>query len=455
MNEFFNYKLNNRAVAVIMLLMVFIFIGIIYLIKDQNNKMIETLESSYNRAFYDLVEYMDDTEKLLAKLQISNSQEYIAKNLNDVWRKADLAQNSLSQIPIRHITLEKVVQFLNQLSDYSYSLSQKIMRDEPVTDEDFKNIKNYYEKCEKLNETLSSLMNDMTSGSISWSELNKDDERNFFAQEVSNISKDSFSKITESMQDYEGLIYDGPFSEHMSNIEPRGLGSGEITSGDALKIVYEYVNKESIKEIKGMEILKTTIPVFAFDVTLKDDSMLFLDITKQGGNVLWCMSDRAVQIIKISTDEAKKKGKKFLENHGIYDMVDTYYVLEGGMATINYAYKDGDIVCYPDLIKVKVSLEDGSILGMEANRYFTSHVKRNYQLPQISLKEAREKINSQIEINYEGIALIPTEWNTEILAYEFKGKVEDRDFIVYINTITGKEEKIFMIVDTPNGVLTV
>ena len=59
-----------------------------------------------------------------------------------------------------------------------------------------------------------------------------------------------------------------------------------------------------------------------------------------------------------------------------------------------------------------------------------------------------------IEIKSEGLAIIPTEWNTEILCYEFKGKVEDIDFIAYINAETGEEEDILIITNTPNGTLT-
>ena len=51
--------------------------------------------------------------------------------------------------------------------------------------------------------------------------------------------------------------------------------------------------------------------------------------------------------------------------------------------------------------------------------------------------------------------MIPTEYQTELLCWEFKGKVENRDFLVYINVETGKEEDVLLILDTPNGTLTV
>ena len=52
------------------------------------------------------------------------------------------------------------------------------------------------------------------------------------------------------------------------------------------------------------------------------------------------------------------------------------------------------------------------------------------------------------------MAIIPTEWKTEILCYEFKGKIDNTDFLVYINAETGREENILVIIDTPNGILT-
>jgi len=59
-----------------------------------------------------------------------------------------------------------------------------------------------------------------------------------------------------------------------------------------------------------------------------------------------------------------------------------------------------------------------------------------------------------LEITSENLAIIPTEWKTEILCYEFKGKIDDTDFLVYINAETGREENILVIIDTPNGILT-
>lgn len=423
--------------------------------KLKNDEVVQTLESSYSRAFFELVDYLDNVETLLAKAQISGSSEFAAKNFTDIWRKADLAQSSLSQIPITHVTLENAMKFLNQLSDYSYSLSRKAIENEGLSEEDLNNIRDFYDKCKTLNETFRSLANDMNSGSLSWSELTESSKPNELAQEVSNVSQESFSQIEENMQDYEGLIYDGPFSEHMTSTEPLGLSDEVFSREMAEEKVYEYIDKDKIREIKYNGIVESTIRVHSFDIELDDGSFFYIDVTENGGEVLWFMHKRDIGEEKLIFEEAKAKALEFLDKHGFKSMKETYYISENAMVTINFAYLDGDVVCYPDLLKVKVALDDGSIIGLEAQSYFSSHHERNIEMPSISIEEAREKLNSNIEIFSKGMAIIPTDWKTELLTYEFKGRVDENDFIVYVNAMTGKEEKIFMIVETPNGVLTV
>ena len=45
--------------------------------------------------------------------------------------------------------------------------------------------------------------------------------------------------------------------------------------------------------------------------------------------------------------------------------------------------------------------------------------------------------------------------NTEVLCYEFKGTVENKNFLVYINAENGEEEEILVILETEGGTLTI
>ena len=161
----------------------------------------------------------------------------------------------------------------------------------------------------------------------------------------------------------------------------------------------------------------------------------------------------------LTQERADEIAKEFLNNHGYSNMKETYYLKQNGIVTINYAYTQTNsnnetVTIYPDLIKVKVALDDGSILGIETSGYLNSHTERTFETNIISKEKAKEVLNKDLEIMSEGLALIPTKWNTEVYCWEFKGKVEDNEFLVYINAQTGKEEDILLIVNTPDGTLT-
>lgn len=437
------------------------FVGIIILgllavyLNLEKNKLEQTINNSYSRAFYELIEYVDNIETLLAKSQISSSPEYAAKTLTDIWRKADLAVASLSQIPLTDENIEKAEKYFNQLSDYSYSLSRKTIENESLSEEDLNTLEELYNRCKTLNQTLSSLIADMSSGSISWKELAKEDSEALFAQEVINLSQDSFEKIDENMQDYEGLIYDGPFSEHMTNPEILGLGETMYNEEMARNVIYEYVEKENIKNIDYKGITDGIIRTHTFDVTLKNDNMYYINITEKDGKVLLMNYPKEINEEKITKEEANILALEFLEKHGFKNMKESYFTNENGMLTINYAYNQDGVICYTDLIKVKVALDDGTIVGLESKSYLSSHRERKISKAKITIEEAKKKLNPKLEILSESLAIIPTDWQTELTAYEFKGKIDDNYFLVYINIENGKEEKIFMIIDTPGGTLAI
>ena len=82
-----------------------------------------------------------------------------------------------------------------------------------------------------------------------------------------------------------------------------------------------------------------------------------------------------------------------------------------------------------------------------------NHTQRDTSKVKISKENAKKSLNKDLQINSEGLAIIPTEYKTEILCYEFKGKVETQEFLVYINAENGREEDILVITNTPNGTL--
>ena len=135
-------------------------------------------------------------------------------------------------------------------------------------------------------------------------------------------------------------------------------------------------------------------------------------------------------------------------------MKDTYYVKEDNTATVNYAYEQDGVVVYPDLIKVKIALDNGEIVGFESKGYIMNHTERDIPEPKLTEEQVRANFTGKRDLSTVGLAIIPHEFRYRNLCYELKGKLNDRDFLVYINAETGKEEKVLIIINTPEGILT-
>ena len=444
-------KKGHMLSVICVLLIIVAILGVILYKKQREYR--QASENSYNMAFYELVDYVQNVETYLAKSLISSTPEHGAETLTHLWREANLAQSYLSRLPIESQELSSTEKFLNQVSDYSYSLSRKNIYNEALSDEDLNNLKELHTYSVDLENTLNQLSEDLNSGRFNWGELTEKGTV-AFAQQVDNISKESFSNLEENFHEYSGLIYDGAYSEHLTSSEPKGLTGEDIDENEARKIAEEFVGRDNIKEISNLGFSENaTIPVYDFSITNNNDETINISISKKGGHIVYMNSNRDVSSEIITEEEAGNKAKEFLDNKGFINMQETYYLKQEGIVTINYAYKQDNVIMYPDLIKVKVALDNGEILGIETTGYLNNHTERDISNIKITEEQAKKDLNENIEITSSGLAVIPTEWESEILCYEFKGKVDDKEFLVYINADNGREEDILIITNTPNGTL--
>lgn len=415
----------------------------------------QMVQDEYNKYMYQVVSYVNNVEVELEKLQITNTDNLKITTLADIWRQSNLAKSNLESLPVTQDSMQNASKYLSRVSDFSYSLIKQIVNGEKISNEQYEDIASLYQSAKEFSKVLSDIYQDLNGGKIKWDELSKLGNENLpdtnISTEVSNIDK-----INKTFQEYEGLIYDGAFSDHILTLEPKFLSDIVVEESQAREKIYDIFNKGDIEEITYLGETSGRIELYNYDVKLKnEESIRNISLTKRDARLYLMIGDRNVTEEKIGIEEAKKSGMDFLNRLGIVDVQDTYYLKVENMAIINYAAKQDDIIIYPDLIKVKVALDTGEVMSVEAQGYVFNHRLREDVTPTISIERARANIHSNIHIMSEGMAIIPTDSKSEVLTYEFKGKIDDREFIVYVNAKTGMEEKIILILDTPGGVLTI
>ncbi len=445
----------SKIIMIVAIIVLAIIAGVLgYKLYQEHKAYTVSTENTYNMAFFELVDYTQNVKTYLAKSLILPDSKHAAETLTHVWREANLAQTYLSMLPIGSQELESAEKFLNQVSEYSYSLSRKNINNEDLSEQDLNNLKDLYNYSVNLSNVLNQLSEDINSNRINWKDLMGDGNTDF-AKEVSNISQDSFSNLEENFHEYSGLIYDGAFSEHLVSAEKLGLTGDDIDEDTAENKVREFIGNDSIKNVTRYGLSENgEIIVYTFLVETNKNNSISIAISKKGGHIVLMNSNRNVETQIIEDTEAIQKVSDFLQSKGYNNMKETYYLKQNGVMTLNYAYEQNGVQMYADLIKVKIALDDGEILGIETSGYLNCHHERNIPTANITMEQAKSKLNPKLEITSEGLAMIPTEWNTEVFCYEFEGKVNDIEFLAYVNAETGEEQDILIITNTPNGTLT-
>lgn len=421
--------------------------------KKRNEQLSINIENQYNRAFTELVGYVDSIETDLNKGMLVSSASQLASLSNDIFRTSTSAKACLGQLPVSEVQLDNTAKFLSQVGDYTYVLSQNMINGGSISDEDYKNISSLTKYAGSLNKSLSELQTKIYNGEVTIAPVSTSDGSGAALAASGDIFTD-LENVEKSFSDYPSLIYDGPFSEHIENKQSILLQSArEINADEALKKANEFTNNKYKFKQSG-ESKNTSICAYDFCAQTKNNEIC-VSVTKNGGYILYYLNNRSVKEEKLNFTDAIKYASDFLQKHGFTSMESSYFDKAGHIATINFAYTENGITCYSDLIKVKVALDNGEILGLETNGYLMNHTARVYPEIKLSPEEANGKLNQHLTATSYNLAMIPKDSLEEVLCYEFNGTYNDKNFIVYINAENGREEKILMLIESDEGILTV
>lgn len=420
----------------------------------------QIVQDEYNKSMYELVNYMQNVEVLISKARITTTPVESSKTYADIWRQSNLAKENLAALPVDQKAMSNASKFLAQVSDYSYSLMKQTISGKKLSDEQYNMLKDINDKSEDITKVLNDIYDDLNSGRIKWDEVEKQGDSKLKEQEKEGEVLSNISKISKSFTEYEGLIYDGAYSNHIMEAKPLMIeDKEEVTEEVAKKKVEEII--QNTKENIEIEYIKSTgesdgkLDIYTFEAKTKDsDEVCNIEITKKGGMLSLFIYDRNVKEKKLTAEECEKIGLEYLKKIGIENMKATYYLEVENMITINYAATQNNVTLYPDLVKVKIAMDNGEVCSVETTGYIFNHKERADIEPALTLEKAREVLNKNIEVLDSGLAIIPTDSNNEVLTYEFKGKINDKDYIIYVNAKTGEEENVLLIIRTPGGTLT-
>ena len=418
--------------------------------------MRKTLDTQYQKAYTEMMDSVENVEVNLGKSLVSGSLANNALIMSDVWKQANEAQTRLNELPVSNPVLERTSVFLAQTGDYAYSLTRIMAKGKQPSNEEMDKLETLHAQAGDLSQELHKIFNSAEDGRFTWGELGSSIKQKL--PKADNELSGSMESIDKKMQEYPTLIYDGPFSDHINKMNPRGVTGKKITKDQALDIARSFIDipKDRIRSISPQQTVNGGIPVYRIRVT-SDNSKAYgttdLDISISGGHVIMATNNRAVSARRVTEDEALNKAAQFLKGHGLGAMENTFYTVQNNILLAAFANIQQNVMIYPDQVKVQVALDNGQVMGYEALDYYMNHYKRDLPAPKISIARARDKVNSRLKIENSRLALIPRTVGGEVLTYEFRGKIKGDTYYIYINAQTGAEENILKLFGSGEGTL--
>ena len=442
-----NSKLNTIlwVVSATLLIVAIAFAIAFFTASKDKEEYKKELEFMYEKSFYELIDNVNNIEMNLSKLSSTNSQSYQADVVDDLLEQSNMAQNNLASLPLTDQSISKTISFINSTNGYCTSLSSQLAKGQALTDDQKYDVEALYESAKNVKQEVNRFATLLTN------DYSIVDNMKYAKNTMDSNFSNQFATLEEPSVEYPQLIYDGPFSDSVLNKEIKGLSDVQLTKDQAqAKITQELFGYDTIKYSGQTDGKFVT---YNFTLNFSDGTVGFAQVTKQGGLLLTYTHTHSITKVRYSQEDCVEKAKQFVEELGITDMESVWYAEAEGYLFVNLAYKQDDVIVYPDLIKVKVAMDDGTITGLEAMSYAYNHTEREIPKAVATKADAERAVQPELIVQKTTLCIMPNEYVGESLAWELQAVSNGNQFYAYVDAQTGQLLKVLKVIETDDGSL--
>lgn len=438
-----NKIITGLSIATALLAVSTIGLGVGFAVSDSQAMRYKTeLENSYQSNFYSLVDSVNNLETKISKTINSTTSDYQRKTLLEASKNASEAEIAVASLPFSQNDIQETVKMVNQISGYTSTLAEKLAEGESLNNDDISTLEDIEQSVLSLKNQLTGFANKINGGySIVEASMDIDTETNSFSR--------SLASLKDNDVEYPTMIYDGPFSDSVTNTTVKGLSGDNVTKSEAKTNIEKYFKSGASATYVGETNGK--FKTYNFNVKNSSDENLFVQVTKVGGHVLTISGAGNNGQATIDIESAKKIATDFASQNGIENPQVVWSDSIKNDVYLNIAPTSQSIVLYPDLVKVKINLVRGDIIGYDATSYFTNHVDRTLSKGSLSIDDAKAKVPSKFTIQNARYVLSPLDFNREVVCVEVEAKEQDNTFYFYYNVENGKLENVLKVIETDNG----
>jgi spore germination protein len=408
--------------------------------QDKNSILIKT-ENQYQRAFHDLNAQMVHMDGELGKTLALNSRKQMSNSMTNVWRIAYAAQSDIGQLPMTLMPFDKAQEFMAQIGKFSYDVGVRDLEKEPLSEKEWKTLQTLHQRSEKIRNDLEGLQAKVIDKNLRWMDVEQ-----ALASEKENLDNtiiDGFKKVNQTVEQYPEVDW-GPT---INNLQVQQRTKWNNLKGEKVskqQVAQQMQQVLGLPSTKGLTVTKNKKGDYAtYGVHYQQKKKeINADVTETAGKLVWLMIDRPFGKAKLDYDQAVQKAQAFLAQLGYKNMSVISYDDTAETVSLNFVHQEKGIKIYPEAATVKVAMDNGEIIGLQADEYIFNQVELKDTKPTLTVEQARKQINPHLKVEKDNLAYIYNEAGKLVLCYEFLGTLDKEQYRLFINADTGNEEFI-------------
>lgn len=410
---------------------------------NDRNSLSTRSSNAYTSSYYTLTDSLLQIENNLSKMRVVRTPSLQSELLVKAAINAEVAEQCLTSLSVSGANMYSTIKFCNQVGDYSLYLLKKLDNGESLSDTDYSALDKLYETTYSLGVKLNSLSEKISAGEYDFADLGAEDDA--FSAVVSDIADGAI--------EYPALIYDGPFSDGLEDPSPVALKGEEITSEEGIDMVKAYLSDYGDIDVKFEGELGGYIECYSYSFTAGNVSGNAM-LSKIGGALVMADVNDTVTDPQYTKEQGVELAEQYCDKIGIKGMTAVWACVTDSELYVNLCYEEDGIIYYPDMVKIKVSLQSGKITGFEGREYIYNHTERDTDYS-VNITEEEALAASYGEMTVESIRLvvIPLDAGGEKLTYEVYGTIDGYGFFVYVDASTGKDVRVLQVIDSDEGEL--
>ena len=385
-------------------------------------KMQRETVARQQRDMADIVAAMADIEVNLSKLLVVSGARQSVELLGETALLAQHVESGLAHMEAGEQTTGGAMKFAGQMGQYSLALAAQVSGGGMISGSDEKQIESMRKTCRELGEQL--------------------------AQGQTAYAANQLGDTGESAIEYPSLIYDGPFSDGRTDAKTLGLTGDRVIRQQAREAAAKYAGVTADKVADAADS-GGRFEAFGFTADTPDGK-LAVQVTGQGGHLLWMMPEQAEFTARYSREECLQNARVYLADVGFGQMEPCFVQQYDGMVVANFAAVQDGVTLYPDQVKVQVSMESGKVVGAECSQYLSNHTTRADIVPTMDEAQARDMVSAKLTIRSQRLCIVPTEAG-EKLCWGFECVEGNDAYWAFVSAKTGEMEQLLRVIETAQG----